>query len=469
MDQPEKFLYGYRGPWPSQCAVTPESSPPVAVLLPDAEMQTYRRKVLRRFLRQRWTGRPAAWLHAFRHPSLDPVSDEQFTQALTDTAFSRMLNPILDPVDEQTFADELHQIGDGEPFKVDLTAMGDIETFPGVYCSPSVTLLVRDRDGHFHPSAISLPGIILRPADGEAWELAKYFVLQGASHHLIALIHPRLHFPLNPANALAKTVLPKDHVLLNLLLPHLEVQLGLESGVLFTSRSVLHNRQDELYAPFCCEGKGNFTLVNRGYYGIPGNSSYPAYRYEHGVGTIHSGYGVFLDRYYQTILSYCRKVVTRIAPCDHYVRRWASHCATFIPGFPDQNAIADPETLAAAAATIICTNSICHTSDHHYYTGPSFNQMPLRMRVAPPTSRSIPSLNRRKLVHREDLARHYLANEMFFRPTVLTKMTDAKYNFMESELQQLSRQFQDDLHATERDMPVRRYVPLDAMASSIQF
>ncbi len=469
MDQPEKFMYGFRGPWPRHNALAPSPIAPVTVLLPDDEMKAYRRKVLRRFLRQRWTGRPAAWLHAFRHPGLQPVSDEQFTEALVDTAFSRMLNPSLDGADEQSFAAELRELGDAQPYKVDFTVMKEVKTLPGLYCSPTVTLLKRDRDGRFHSLAIALPEVVLHPTDGEAWELAKYFVLQAASHLLITMIHPLIHFPLNPANALAKTLLPRDHVLLRLLLPHLEIQLGLESGVLFTSRSVLHNRQGELYAPFCGESEANFVTIHRGYFGLPGNSSYPAYRYQHGVGTIHSDYGVFLGQYYQAILNHTRKMLARIPSDDSYVRRWAEHCASYIPGFPDRDDIGNPETLAATAATIICTNSVCHTSDHHFYAGPSCSQFPLRMRVPAPTSREMFPLDRRRLVHREDIARQHLATRMFFRPTVLTKLTDVDYRFAEPELNSLSREFRDALLATDRDMPVKRYVPVDAMASSIQF
>lgn len=469
MDQPEEFLYGYRGPWPCHNPVAPAMAPPVAVLLPQEEMQAYRRKVLRRFLRQRWTGRPAAWLHAFRHPQPEPITDEEFVGTLTDSAFSRMLNPVLDPVDEQRFSAELQEIGDDQPFKADFTPMGLIRRLPGLQCAANVTLLKKDRNGQFHPVAIALPEVVLRPTDGDAWELAKYFVLQSASHLLIALIHPLIHFPLNPANALAKTLLPRNHVLLQLLLPHLEVQLGLESGVLFTSRSVLHNRQGELYTPFSGERDANFVLVKTGYYGIEGNSSYPAYRYQHGVGTIHSGYGRFLDCYYQTILAHTRKTLSRVLPDDPFVRRWAKHCADYIPGFPDEAAIGNPETLAAAAATIICTNSVCHTSDHYFYGGESYGKIPLRIRVPAPTSRDVPALDRSKLVNREDIARQHLASKMFFEPTVLTRLLDAEYQFQDPTLASATGEFREALRATERNLPVKRYVPLDAMASSIQF
>ena len=469
MEQPETFLYGYRGPWPCRNPLAPAPLPPVAVLLPDDEMRTYRRKVLRRFLRQRWTGRLSAWWHAFRNPAVEPVSDELMIQFLTDTPFSRLLNPILDPADEERFADELKGLEGCEVYKLDYSVFKDLRTLPGVYWCPAVALLKKDREGVFHPVAIALPEVVVRPTDGDAWELAKYFVLQAASQSLVSCIHPLIHFPLNPTNALAKTLLPRKHVLLQYLLPHFEIQLGLESGVLFTGRSVLHNRQDELYAPFSGETYANFVTVSRGYFGIPGNSSYPAYRYQHGVGTIRSGYGTFLEQYYQAILRTARRVLAHVLPEDPHVRRWAHHCSAYIPGFPDENAIGDPETLAATAATIICTNSICHTSDHHYYTGPSINQMPLRLRVAPPSSRQIPKLDRRALSTREDLARQHLATRMFFQPTVVTHLTDVVYQFEQPELSTVASQFQEDLRATERTMPVKRYVPLDAMASSIQF
>jgi hypothetical protein len=86
--------------------------------------------------------------------------------------------------------------------------------------APTVSLFSRDASGRLMPLAIRVRDLLLTPEDGEAWELAKYFVLQGAVHELVLVVHPRVHLPMDTVNAISRTALPRTHLLARLLEPH---------------------------------------------------------------------------------------------------------------------------------------------------------------------------------------------------------------------------------------------------------
>ena len=69
-------------------------------------------------------------------------------------------------------------------------------------------------------------------ADGEAWRVARYFVLQGAIHRINLIDHTEVHFPPDAINAISKTVLPKDNLVLRLLQPHLWLSMCVNNTVL---------------------------------------------------------------------------------------------------------------------------------------------------------------------------------------------------------------------------------------------
>ena len=103
----------------------------------------------------------------------------------------------------------------------------------------TTVVLVEDRGGDKTPKAIYVEpknsdedAVVLDPEDGKAWALAKSFVLQGATYKLILSEHALLHFPFDSINAISKTALPKNSILLQLLLPHLDFTLVLDNAVL---------------------------------------------------------------------------------------------------------------------------------------------------------------------------------------------------------------------------------------------
>ena len=69
-------------------------------------------------------------------------------------------------------------------------------------------------------------------ADGEAWRMARYFLLQGAIHRINLIDHTEVHFPPDAINAITKTVLPKDNLVLRLLQPHLWLSMCVNNTVL---------------------------------------------------------------------------------------------------------------------------------------------------------------------------------------------------------------------------------------------
>ncbi len=372
---PEDFLYDRRGPWPQPSPHAGWELAPAVLNLPSEEQEDFDVNVGRRIGRQVYLDpvlRARSWWRARR--KLEPVSLSEFIALLTTGAFSRFLNPTLDPWDRETFAEVLATVPpeDGPVFKVDFRAMVEIEPFPGMYVAPTVTLLQR-REEQFHAVAIAIgradgdrhgPGAtwrytILRPVD-PTWELAQYFVLQGAANHLILMVHPRLHFPMDAINAVSKTVLPRDHLLLRLLLPHTRFTLPLDKGVLERDDVVLGEREaaphgilldalrdrnearrdllllaglrdavprtatvllqevlerredddtDDLRAPFVASKDHLLRLIAIGYAGLPGNSSYPAYAYPTPPPPVHSVYGEYLERYYAVIEGFVREVL----------------------------------------------------------------------------------------------------------------------------------------------------------------
>src|SRR5262249_25748665 len=75
----------------------------------------------------------------------------------------------------------------------------------------------------------------------ETWNLAKIYALQGAAYHVLFVVHPALHMPLDAVNAITKTVIPQNHPLFQLLYPHLAYQLALDNAVLQGPNSVVNN------------------------------------------------------------------------------------------------------------------------------------------------------------------------------------------------------------------------------------
>src|SRR5207237_535222 len=139
---------------------------------------------------------PAALAYAARHPYPARSSDEELTRLAWDTPFAKLLCPTLDARDRERFAPLLAQerLSESEVVKLDTTAFDELTRLPGLWFAGAVALFRRPEG--LRPArllAIAINGLVLRPADA-AWELAKLFVLQGASQHIVACHHIPMHF-----------------------------------------------------------------------------------------------------------------------------------------------------------------------------------------------------------------------------------------------------------------------------------
>jgi hypothetical protein len=123
-------------------------------------------------------------------------------------------------------------------------------------------------------------------------------------------------------------------------------------------------------------------------------------------------------------------------------------------------------------ANLIWDLSVGHAADHYDYSLIDINKAPLRMRVPPPDSKDIPTLDRKKLINWVDIFKHEFERKMFFAPRNVTLLMDTKYDFhkpTEQRLRELNEYFLNDLRKTEKDLTVYNYIPLNQISRSIQY
>jgi hypothetical protein len=464
-------------PWPMPSPVSPETLPPIALFVPREELADFQKTIVARYKKTlRWFWKDALGL-VFKHRGLVEVSNSRFVHFMCDSPFSRFLNPQLDQGDQRIFSDFLKSEASTSTcfYKIDFSALSSVTLLPGIYCAPSITLIKEDlkKDpfdaSRFSAVAIWINGILVNPGDINAWDIAKYFVLQGSANLLIGCEHPQIHFPMNAINSVSTSILPHNHVLAKLLKPHQWLQLPLDFAVLYHKKSVGHNNQKEMYTPFCGDKASFDSLIEAGYCGIEGNSSYPKYRYPLAGPNIHSNYGVFLRSYYDCIFSFVSEVTSQISKEDPSVRAWAKHISAHVPGFPSETEIFDSDNLISAVSTFIFSVSVFHSADHHSYSGGAINETPLRLRCPPPTSKNVGPIDRSKAVSRSDMFRQAIAHEMFFKDHPISRLVDVDYQFESEQLVSLNDQFRLDLLAVEKNLNVRKFIPVSEIACSIQY
>jgi hypothetical protein len=489
------YLYQRRGPWPQPQPSHPFGFAAGVVHVPPKEQRKWNWTVGMRYKLTLLTYWPSAMLYAWRHRSLEPVSDSEFEEILTHSSLSKFISDELNPRDKypnneklKIFAQFLDAAPPSEKFYVaDYTLLKHCQTYPDIYTAATITLFKGGLvNGKRKVVAIYMYDnkLMLTPEDGNAWELAKYFVLQGGAIRISSSAHANLHFPYDSINAISKSTLPRDSVLLRLLRPHFDLTLELNYSVLNSPNSPVVNNQSMPYTAFPAPEAGLAGLFLYGYNGMEKNPSYPHYEFQIEPRTFYSDYGTFLMKYYETIRNFVGKVIDQI-PVDEYIDMmvWADYIKTWVPEFPagtdmfsmdDQgNAhMKNAELLSKVVANIIWDLSVGHACDHYDYSNLNINQVPLRMRVPPPESKDIPPLNRKKLIKWIDLFKHRFERKMFFAPRNVTFLMDTHYNFYkpsEQYLRELNEYFLNDLKKTEKELPVYNYIPLNQISRSIQY
>jgi hypothetical protein len=488
------YLYERRGPWPQPQPAHPFGFAPGVVHVPKQEQRKWDWTIGIRYKITLLTYWPAAMLYAWSHRSLEPVSDGEFEEILTHSSLSKFISNELNERKEypnneklKIFAEFL-EASPGEKFFVaDYTLLKHCQTYPDIYTAATITLFKGDLvNGKRKVVAIYIydNNLMLTPEDGNAWELGKYFVLQGGAIRITSSAHANLHFPYDSINAISKSALPKDSVLLRLLKPHLDLTLELNYSVLNSPNSPVVNNQHMPYTAFPAPEAGLAGLFLYGYNGMEGNPSYPHYKFQIVPRTFHSDYGTFLMAYYETIKKFVYKVIDQI-PEEEYIdiMVWADYIKTWVPEFPAGTDMFDMDEqgnahmkkeklLSKIVANIIWDLSVGHACDHYDYSNISINKAPLRMRVPPPDSKNMPSLDRKKLINWIDLFKHRFERKMFFAPRNVTLLMDTHYDFnkpSEQYLRELNEYFLSDLKKTEQQLTVYNYIPLNQISRSIQY
>ncbi|RIW18262.1 hypothetical protein D0X99_00765 [Algoriphagus lacus] len=494
------YYYDRKGPWPQPQPSHPFGFAPGVVHVPKDEVKKWNWTIGIHYKITFLTYWPVSMKYAFQNRGLKPVSDAEFEELLTHSSFSKFISNELNEREKYPENEKLKifkEFLDAEPnekfFVSDFTLLEHCLSFPGIFTAPTITLFKGDLvDGKRKVVAIYFPDtpLMLEPKDGNAWELAKYFVLQGAAIRISSSAHANLHFPYDSINAVSKTCLPKDSVLLRLLKPHLDLTLELNYSVLNSPTSPIVNNQKLPFAAFPAPEGGLAGMFLYGYNGIEGNPSYPKYKFQIVPDTYHSDYGTFLMAYYDTIFDFVHKVVEQIPP-DEYtdIMIWADYVKTWVPEFPsgkeffylDHNGDAkfkkhaesgEKSLLSKVIANIIWDLSVGHAADHYDFSLIDINVAPLRLRVPPPDSKDIPPFDRKGIIHWGDIFRHHFERKMFFAPRNVTLLKDTVYNFnkpTEQTLRELNIYFLKDLQKTEKELTVYNYIPLDQISRSIQY
>jgi len=561
----DAFLYGHEGPWPQPSRDHPFGLAPAIYQIPDEEWADWKKYVGAYYLENAAPfGFEAGALsiknalaNASDYPSM---SDAEFTKLLSEGLYSKFLSP-LDPRDAAVFKEHITEQDRYDYWKSDYTCMRVVkETWPGESVAASVALLRRpknDREFNYEVVALILQvwnkdkkrfdqSEVLTPADGEAWQVARYFVLQGAIHRINLIDHTEVHFPSDTINAITKTVLPKDNLVLCLLQPHLWLTIPVNNTVLEGQRSLINRNTWYPWSPFVAKGDEVRKLLPFGWFGSkyyaaenaagdPSkdpyfdelNSSYPEYEFDPIPPKIPSRYGEFLNSYVAPVRKFTRGVVEHMSDADwKEVGYWAYHIATWIPGFPDREALlgADGKTpnkdvLADTLAHIIWNASVRHSADHQTLhemvdgRRDASNKLienpkpvPFILRVVPPlkkdyTLQSMP-VDQSKLTIVErlerfvealaqnkplcwpaDLMSAHWADLLFYVPHNSRLLADVaadpegdrnlNYAFKTPELRKLVTDFHEDLKKLDDDLarnrPTMHFVPLNEIASSIQY
>jgi hypothetical protein len=232
---------------------------------------------------------------------------------------------------------------------------------------------------------------VFTPADGEAWQVARFFVLQGAIHRINLTDQADMHFPPDTINAITKSVLPKDNLVLRLLQPHMWLSLCVNNTVLEGQRSLINRDTWCPWSPFVAKGDEVRKLLPFGWYGSqyyaqslsPGeagkdayfdepNSSYMPYRWDPRPPDIPSRYGRFLNAYFPPIRQFVRGVVDHMTATDwREIGYWAHHVAAWLPGFPNRHDLLgqdddapNKDLLADTLAHFIWNATVRHSADH---------------------------------------------------------------------------------------------------------
>jgi hypothetical protein len=443
---------------------SPYRLPPFVDSLDLREVHDFNLRVGARYLRQLAVQPARALAFARRHPHPRYVDDRELLRMCFETALQRMLCPTLDPVDVAAFGPLLDR--PGTYYKFDTSAFAVTRALPGCFAAPTVTLLREAPDGTREVVATRIHTMTLTAADGAAWRRARFFVAYGLSLQMVSVPHVPMHFGHEIAWPLLRRELAPTHPWHQLLAPHFRFTMPLSFGALYSDASVTRQHPLRVYSPFGIDEDSVKRLFEIGCTGLEGNSAYPTYAFPLQGPKFPGDYGVFHRGYHRAFREFAARFIERCPP-DDAVRRWFTDTAALVPGFPDGHS--PDATLADALGTLLWNVTIGHSADHHDYGVQPIEMLPQRLRAPPPTTRDAPAVPDSAWAEPFDMARLYLCWKLFYEANPTTTLMGTRYAFARGDLQVLAARFFDALREWERTMPVRRYVPLDTVAQSIQY
>jgi hypothetical protein len=475
-DDRDDFLYGRSGPWPQPSPDHPMGEAPEVLHLPEQEEKEFFRHIGLRYEWNRLTYWPKSLAIAVSSQGQPFPSDADFDRMLLGSLMTRFLDPLSD-ADKIAFAPLLADAGPNVTFwKYDFSAMACIKPIPGTYVSPTVSLIRQEGSEASRTFvAIRCRDVLLTPKNRNAWDLAKAFVLQGASYHILFVVHPALHFPPDTINAITKSSLPKSHPLLQTLLPHCQYSLVLNNAVLEGSASVVNNHaQPTGYDPLTANAnQGLKDLFAAGYEGVPPYQAYPKFEWKIFPDSFPSDYGRFQVAYYHPMrrfTDYVARTILTNDPKDEYIGRWARYVGQWLNGFPTEKEIYDADVLGGAMARFMWDVTVGHGADHLNFV----DDIPivykyLRIRVPPPTSQHMDAVDPRAIYTCDDTRRAAMCQKMFFAPTTVAKLADVDYDYGSETLRRAAQTFFADLRETQATLPGRNFMKLEELPSSIQY
>jgi hypothetical protein len=469
----QKYLYDRKGPWPQPSPSHPFGEAPAVVHIPKEERKTWFWNIGFRYIRNLLFYWPKAMLKAWQNSTWEMIDDDVFCDQIYATPLAKFLNPTIDENLQEIFKAQLSEKDpDSTYFVADFSCMKNVIPFKGLYVASTVVLMSKPKDESklkLHAIYIFETNLLLLPGDGDAWFLAKNFAMMGATYRILLSTHPILHFPFDTVNAITKTSLPTDNTVFKLLYPHFQFTLTLNDSVLESKSSPVYNDQKYPFTGFCGPQEGLLTLLESGYAGIEGNSSYPKFVWDVYPTVVYSDYQVFLMEYYRAFKRFTDGVVKNISQDEiNDIKNWADYISKWLPGFPSGEKIMEGDLLSGCLAKILWDLSVAHATDHHSYGTVPINRLPLRMRIPPPSHKN-DSFNPKDQAKFGDVFKYALEWKLFFNDYTVTRLIDVDYKFATAELQKLQTNFLQDLELVDLHMPVKRYMDLKNISISIQF
>lgn len=507
---------GEIGPWPQPAPDNPVRQIAQVIHLPKSELDDWNKNVGRMYRRLVLTRWPQGLWYIFKHKHYKRFNDSQFNEEISEGLYSKFLTP-LDAGDLAQFKTRLPDLtADSDYFKADFSCMEPIygNCYPGMFAAPTIALLKKNAGtsyGQKHKVVAiylysvsddgkAVPGQVYIADDGKHWELAKYYVLQGAAHRINLTEHALLHFPFDSVNAVTRTVLPKDHLVFKLLFPHLRLSLPVDKAVLENPGSLINREKRTFYSPFCAPGLFVRKLLADGYIGRESkDNSYPAYRFPRQPKiSSDTEYGNYLQHYYDVFRPFVATVLDELKYDPENLTEaqqqewemlglWAECINEWIPGFPDREELLltqgrlDIELLTDVVAMIMWGLSVSHGVDHIAIHSKQSHGIAFRLRVAPPSKGKVPDDWYQKLVTRCDLLSAWFTDMLFYEPHNITLLQEVDYGYGDQDwlcendkrerLLKAQAKFIKALHQCDKQLEEDqiRFARLDQIPNSIQY